>query len=246
MNYEHGTDDYERNETDKNEKVYEINLCMITHIPIPPLVGHQTPPRLAAADAGRQISNTLLLVHTADERVDLVFAVTSHTTFNVVLLLLGHTAVRGGELEGPQEVGALLEVRADGVDLVDQIFDANDTLGAERLLDNLVVRERNALLVHLTVATLVDELSNALQVRVTEHDVRFHLAELVKRRLVRLHEDTVVDLAQTQELKNLLRLRVDVVKTAEAHHEDELILGFDIETTLGARFALEAHEIRFL
>ena len=70
------------------------------------------------------------LVHTADERVDLVFAVTSHTTFNVVLLLLGHTAVRGGELEGPQEVGALLEVRASGVDLVDQIFDANDTLGA--------------------------------------------------------------------------------------------------------------------
>lgn len=163
-----------------------------------------------------------------------------------MLLLLGHAAVRGGELERPEEVGTLLEVRADGVNLVDQIFNANDTLVAEHLLDHGVIRERNALLVHLTVATLVDELSNALQVRVTEHDVRLNLAKLVESRLVRLHEDAVVDLTEAKELENLLRLRVDVVQTTEAHDKDELVLRFDVEATLGTRFTLEAHEVGFL
>lgn len=163
-----------------------------------------------------------------------------------MLLLFGHAAVRGRELERPEEVGALLEVRADGVNLVDQIFNANDTLVAEHLLDHGVVRERDALLVHLTVATLVDELSNALQVRVTEHDVRLNLAKLVESRLVRLQEDAVVDLAEAKELENLLRLRVDVVQTTEAHDKDELVLRFNVETTLGARFTLEAHEVGFL
>ena len=80
----------------------------------------------------------------------------------------------------------------------------------------------------------------------TEHDVRLNLAKLVESRLVRLHEDAVVDLAEAKELENLLRLRVDVVQTAEAHDKDELVLRFKVETTLGARFTLEAHEVGFL
>ena len=199
--------------------------------------------RLVAVDAN-QVETTL--VHAADERVDLVFAVTSHTPFDEVLLLLGHTTVRGGELERPQKVGALLEVRTASVNFVNQIFDANDPLVAKHLLDHGVVRERDSLLVHLTVTTLVDQFSNGLQVRVTEHDVRLNLAELVERRLVGADEDAVVDLTQAEKLKNLLRLRVDVVQTTQAHDEDELVLGFDVETTLRARLALEADEVGFL
>ena len=43
------------------------------------------------------------------------------------------------------------------------------------LLDDLVVRERDAALVHLAVAALVDELAHGLQVRVAERDVRRNL-----------------------------------------------------------------------
>ncbi len=166
-------------------------------------------------------------------------------------MVLSRVAFRAKNGERLSKQATLTIEVTNKVDAVE--FSVNRTMYEAYYLERAVLgtfrlyaSDFDALLVHLTVTTLVDELSNALQVRVTKHDVRFHLAELVERRLVRLHEDTVVDLAQTQELKNLLRLRVDVVKTAEAHHEDELILGFDIETTLGARFALEAHEIRFL
>ena len=63
---------------------------------------------------------------------------------------------------------------------------------------------------------------------------------------VHAEEDAVVDLPQPHELQNLPCLRVQVVKTAQAHDEHELGFGLDVEATLGARVALEAHEVGFL
>jgi hypothetical protein len=58
-----------------------------------------------------------------------------------VLELAGaETASGGGELEGPEEVGGLLEVRANGEDLVDQVLNGDDTVLAEVLLNDGVVR----------------------------------------------------------------------------------------------------------
>ena len=68
-------------------------------------------------------------------------------------------------LNGHKKLATLLEVLTASVNFVNQIFDANDPLVAKHLLDHGVVRERDSLLVHLTVTTLVDQFSTCLQVR---------------------------------------------------------------------------------
>lgn len=63
--------------------------------------------------------------------------------------LLAESAVGVGQLEGPQEVVGRLEVGPDRVDLVDEVLHADDARLAEGVLDHRVVRDGDALLVHL-------------------------------------------------------------------------------------------------
>ena len=53
------------------------------------------------------------------------------------------------ELEGPQEVGGVLEVGADGEDLVDEVLHADEAVLAQVLLDDVVAAQGGALSVHL-------------------------------------------------------------------------------------------------
>ena len=59
----------------------------------------------------------------------------------------------------------LLEVGASSDDLVHEIFNREDIILGEGLLNHSVVGQRNTLLVNLAVATLVDEFSDGLEVR---------------------------------------------------------------------------------
>ena len=157
------------------------------------------------------------LVHLADESVDVLLTVTSVTTLDEVLDLAGVEATVGvGELEGPEEVVGLLEVGADGVDLVDQVFHADNAVLAEVLLNELVVGKGNALLVDLSVATLVDELTDGLEVGVTVGDVGVDNSQHLLGGLGETDEDTVVDLEQTEELQDLAGLRSDLVDTVSS------------------------------
>lgn len=154
------------------------------------------------------------LVHLADESVDVLLTVTSVTTLDEVLDLAGVEATVGvGELEGPEEVVGLLEVGANGVDLVDQVFHADNAVLAEVLLNDLVVGKSNALLVDLSVATLVDELTDSLEVGVTVGDVGVDNSQHLLGGLGETDEDTVVDLEQTEELQDLTGLGSDLVDT---------------------------------
>lgn len=154
------------------------------------------------------------LVHLADESVDVLLTVTSVTTLDEVLDLAGVEATVGvGELEGPEEVVGLLEVGANGVDLVDQVFHADNAVLAEVLLNDLVVGKSNALLVDLSVATLVDELTDSLEVGVTVGDVGVDNSQHLLGGLGETDEDTVVDLEQTEELQDLTGLGSDFVDT---------------------------------
>ena len=154
------------------------------------------------------------LVHLADESVDVLLTVTSVTTLDEVLDLAGVEATVGvGELEGPEEVVGLLEVGADGVDLVDQVFHADNAVLAEVLLNDLVVGKSNALLVDLSVATLVDELTDGLEVGVTVGDEGVDNGQHLLGGLGETDEDTVVDLEQTEELQDLTGLGSDLVDT---------------------------------
>jgi hypothetical protein len=88
---------------------------------------------------------------------------------------------RVGELEGPQEVGSLrqtgkrnpsrlnlvpclFKVRPNSEDFVDKILDAKDVVFSKRSFDHLVIGEWHPLFVDLSVATLVDQLANCLEV----------------------------------------------------------------------------------
>ena len=70
----------------------------------------------------------------------------------------------GGGGAYPEEVRDLLEVRADGGDLVDNVLDGDDAVLSEGTLDDSVGGKGDALLVDLAVSTLVDELADGLEV----------------------------------------------------------------------------------
>ena len=71
------------------------------------------------------------------------------------------------ELDGPEEVGGLLEVGANPEDFVNKVFHGEDVVFATCLFDNTIARKRNALLVDLSVATFVDGFTNGLEVRLS-------------------------------------------------------------------------------
>ena len=65
----------------------------------------------------------------------------------------------------------MLEVGPDGIDLMNKVLHADDAELAQVLLDNGVVSERDALLIDLAVATLVYQLTNVLERRISIGDV---------------------------------------------------------------------------
>lgn len=118
------------------------------------------------------------------------------------------------QLERPQKVARLLEVRADGDNLMDQILHAHDPVFSQVVLDDLVVREGDALLVDLAVAALVDEGADGLEVRVAVGDVGLDDFEHFGGGFGEADEDAVVDLEEPQELEDLAGFRCDFVDTA--------------------------------
>jgi hypothetical protein len=156
------------------------------------------------------------LVHASNELVDELLAVTKVTSLDEMPELpWAETASGRGQLEWPQEVGGLLEVGANGVDLVDEVLDADDAELAEVLLNEVVVGDRQALLVDLSVTTLVDELTDGLQVGVTVCDERLDDLQHLGGGLGEPDEDAIVDLEKTEELEGLALLGVDLVDTAD-------------------------------
>jgi len=117
------------------------------------------------------------------------------------------------ELEWPQKVGGLFEVGANSEDLVDQVLHADNAVLAEVLLDDGVVGKSNALLVDLSVSTLVDELADGLEVGVTVGNPWLDDLEHLEGGLGHANKDTVVDLEKAEELEDLAGLWCDLVDT---------------------------------
>jgi len=162
------------------------------------------------------------LVHLSDKGVNAFLAETSITSFEEVDALLGVATKRSAELEWPQEVVRLLEVRTAGDNFVDEIFNANDAVLAQALLNNLVVVKGDTILVHFAETSLVDQLANGLDGGLTIGNVVLDHLKHDEGRFVHFQKHTVVDLAETQELKNLGGLWGHTVNTANADHEENL------------------------
>ena len=82
-------------------------------------------------------------------------------------------AGRVAQLERPQEVARLLEVRSHGDQLVDQILHAHDAILAQVVFDQLVVGKGDTLLVDFAITALVDKFADGLEGRIPIGDVGF-------------------------------------------------------------------------
>lgn len=121
--------------------------------------------------------------------------------------------IRVGQLERPQEVASLLEVGSNRVDLVDQVLHTDNAVLAQVVLDDLVVRQGEALLVDLAITTLVDQFTHGFEARVAVGNVGVDDREHLRGRLGKTDENAVVGLEQTKELQDLARLRSNLVHT---------------------------------
>ncbi len=154
-----------------------------------------------------------ILVHSGDQFVNSVFSVASITTFNNVSQLLVEATERAVQLEGPQELVDDLEFRTNSDELVDDIFNAENTVFAQVLLNDAVVSDGQALAVDLSKAALVNQFANRLKVGSTVSDVGLDKLQHLEGGAVQLDEDTVEDLTETQQLEDLLDLGADLVDT---------------------------------
>jgi len=155
------------------------------------------------------------------------------------LALLGLATLCRAKLERPQEVVGLTEVRADSVDLVHKVLNAQDAVLAQALLNDSIVVERDSVLVDLTVSTLVDEVLDRLQGRVSVGQVRLDSLQHLSGSLGDLHEDTHVHRTKTHKLQNLLGLRVHVSETTDTDDEDEL--GLSVDEVVASSLGLTVH-----
>lgn len=148
------------------------------------------------------------------------------------------TAGRVGELEGPEEVVGLLEVRSNSVDLVEKVLNRVDTELAEVSLNKLVVGKSNALLVDLSVSTLVQKLADRGVAGVTVGNVGLNQSEELLGGLGDTQKDTIVDLEKSQQLQSLSGLGSDLVDTLDTDNKDQLGLRSNVDGALSLGNAL--------
>ena len=154
------------------------------------------------------------LVHLSNQSVDLVFTVTGVSPLDEVLEFPSvKAASRVAQLKRPEEVTGLLEVGTNGIDLMDQVFHADDSILAKLVFNDRVVRQGNTLLVDLAIATLVDELTNALEIRIAVRDVGLNDGQHLRGSGCQANECSAIDLEETEELEDLAGFRGDLVYT---------------------------------
>mmetsp|Transcript_53851 Transcript_53851/g.80363 ORF Transcript_53851/g.80363 Transcript_53851/m.80363 type:complete len:247 (+) Transcript_53851:211-951(+) len=178
------------------------------------------------------------LEHLLDKLVDLFSTGTSFSAFHEVqeLCLARESTLGVAELEGPQEVVRLLEMRSNRDQLVDEICCATDSKLAQTFLDDRVIGDRDALLVELTEATLVDKLLNGRACGVTVGDIGFDQPKHSNGSLVEADECCVVQLAKTEQLHDSLGFGRHSNATTDSNHQGNLWLGGNEESTLGLGF----------
>jgi len=75
------------------------------------------------------------------------------------------------ELEWPQEVGGILKVGSNSQNLVDQILNTDDSKFTKRLLNDFIGSNWGSVSVDLDESTLVDEVTNGLEIWTSVGDV---------------------------------------------------------------------------
>jgi len=185
------------------------------------------------------MSKVTNLKHVSNQFIDSFFSVTPVTTLLEGVSLVVESTLGRAELERPHEVVGFLEVRSDSVELVDQVFNADDLLLSENLFDDFVGSDGNSLLVDLTETSLVDQVRDGVSGGISESDVRFDLLDHVKSSSVDSNEGSVVDLSESEQLKDLSDLRSQIVDTSDSDHKNDLRFSGNIERTFSSSLSSE-------
>ena len=163
-----------------------------------------------------QTSTTPNLIHLLDQSIDLLLPISQVTSLNEMLEFpRPESASRVAQLEWPQKVAGLLEIRPHSNNLMDQVLHTDDAKFAQLLLDDLVIGEGNALLVNLPVAALVDEVADGFDTGVAVGDIGLDYFEHFGGGFGEFDEDAVIDLEEAEELKDLAGFGGDFVDTVE-------------------------------
>ena len=97
-----------------------------------------------------------------------------------------------------------------------QILHTDDTKFPQILLNDLIVGQRDPLLVDFSVSAFVDEVADCCDAGVAVGNVRFDNFEHFGSGFGEFDKDAVVDLKETQELHNLARFRGHFIDTGNA------------------------------
>jgi len=137
----------------------------------------------------------------------------------------------GSQFEGPKESADLSEVRATSNEFVNKIFNADKLEFAQVLFNDAVVGNGDSLLVDLPKSSLVDELSNGLQVGITISNVWLDQSEHLSGCLGQFDEHSIVNLSQSQELQDLSGLGVESVDTSDSNNKSDLCFRVSVEVS---------------
>ena len=86
--------------------------------------------------------------------IDELFSVSPISSSLERMSLVGETSSWSSKFEWPQEVVGFLEVRTNGENFIDQIFNANDSVFTQNLFNYRVGGNWNSLFVNLTISSL--------------------------------------------------------------------------------------------
>ncbi len=151
--------------------------------------------------------------------VDELFSVSPISSSLEGMSLLGESSSWWSEFEWPKEVVGFFEMRSNGVDFVDQIFDAGDTELAQNLFNDSVVSKGGSLLVNFTISSFIYKFSDGFSGRITKSDVGLNSSQKVGWGFVHSHEGSVVELSQSQDSQDSDGSWVHFDDTSDSDHE---------------------------
>lgn len=82
--------------------------------------------------------------------------------------LLRKPSPRCSKLKSPQKVISLLEMRPNGIDLINKIIHGDNAKFTKRTLNQSVIGERDPLMIDLAEPTLVDKFADGFSCGITE------------------------------------------------------------------------------
>jgi len=180
------------------------------------------------------------LDHPLDQGIDFLFPISEVTTFNIMASLVSPSSTWIAELEVPQESVYSLEGWSYGENLVNDIFETDDSLvlATQVTSDGLICYQGDTTSIDFEKTSLVDESANGFKVRVSPGDVGLGNAKHIQSSLVQFDKCGIVDLAKSEQLENFPWFWGNSIDTTNSYDKGQLRLRWNIEVVMLAGHAM--------